>query len=295
MAKGKERLDVLLIKMGLVSSRERAKSSIMAGLVYVDGQRIDKPGTDVHQDANVELKGETLPFVSRGGLKLAKAVNAFQISFRGQVIADIGASTGGFTDCALQNGAERVYAIDVGYGQLAWKLRTDPRVICMERINARYLDEDSLPEKVDWIVSDVSFISITKMFPAMLKILEIDGQAVTLIKPQFEAGREFVGKKGVVKDPEVHIRVLQEVLNNAEEAGFRVRGLDFSPIRGPEGNIEYLAWLIRRTSNLDSTSPIEVSPVWPGGDSPHRGLSSRTSIFALIPQIVAQAQKGLDS
>jgi 23S rRNA (cytidine1920-2'-O)/16S rRNA (cytidine1409-2'-O)-methyltransferase len=249
MAKGKERIDVLMVKNGLSASREKAKATIMAGNVFVGGQRVDKPGIELQEDVLIELKGETLPFVSRGGLKLAKAVEAFQLPFKDQVVVDIGSSTGGFTDCVLQNGAKRVYAIDVGYGQLDWKLRTDPRVVSMERVNARYLDENSLPEKVDWVVSDVAFISITKIFPAMLAILKDDGQVLSLIKPQFEAGREFVGKKGVVKDRNVHKQVLETVLSQAENLGFHVLGLDYSPIRGPEGNIEYLAWLALQTNS----------------------------------------------
>lgn len=243
MAKGKERIDVLMVKNGLATSREKAKATVMAGLVFVNGQRVDKPGTELPEDILIELKGQALPFVSRGGLKLAKAVEAFSLLFEGKVVADIGASTGGFTDCVLQNGAKRVYAVDVGYGQLDWKLRTDPRVVSMERVNARYLNKDSLPEQVDWIVSDVAFISITKIFSAMLAILKSDGQVLSLIKPQFEAGREHVGKKGVVKDISVHKQVLEFVLGQAENVGFQVLGLDYSPIRGPEGNIEYLAWL----------------------------------------------------
>lgn len=243
MSKGKERLDVLLVKRGLASSREKAKATIMAGLVLVDGQRVDKPGTELSENAKLELKGELLPYVSRGGLKLEKALQVFPVSLHNAVVADIGASTGGFTDCALQNGAAKVYAIDVGYGQLDWKLRTDPRVVCMERVNARYLTETSLPEKVDYVVCDVAFISVTKIFSAMNEILQKDGQILTLIKPQFEAGKEHVGKKGVVRDPLVHQEVLHMVLDEAENHGFVVKGLDFSPIRGPEGNIEYLAWL----------------------------------------------------
>ncbi|KLU61375.1 16S/23S rRNA (cytidine-2'-O)-methyltransferase TlyA [Peptococcaceae bacterium CEB3] len=243
MAKGKERLDSLLVRRGLAPSREKAKTSIMAGLVFVDGQRADKPGQEVAGEARVEVRGETIPFVSRGGLKLAKAVQAFGLSFVGRVLADIGASTGGFTDCALQNGAERVYAIDVGYGQLAWRLRTDPRVVTMERVNARYLEESALPEKVDWIVTDVSFISLRKIFPAMRRILKPAGEVIALIKPQFEAGRQYVGKHGVVREPEVQERVIAEVVADALELGFCLKGLDYSPIRGPEGNVEYLMWL----------------------------------------------------
>lgn len=258
MAKGKERIDVLMVKNGLVVSREKAKATIMAGIVFVSGQRVDKPGAELPEDVLIELKGEILPFVSRGGLKLAKAVEAFQLLFKDQVVVDIGSSTGGFTDCVLQNGAKRVYAVDVGYGQLDWKLRTDPRVVSMERVNARYLDKDSLPEKADWVVSDVAFISITKIFSAMLAILKDDGQVLSLIKPQFEAGREHVGKKGVVKDVLVHKQVLETVLSQAEQAGFHVLGLNYSPIRGPEGNIEYLAWLGLQTgSGIDLHSELE--------------------------------------
>lgn len=243
MAKGKERLDVLLVQQGLFPSREKAKAAIMEGIIFANGQRADKPGTDFPETTVFEIKGNTLPYVSRGGLKLEKALKVFPIDLAQCVLADLGASTGGFTDCALQNGAQRVYAIDVGYGQLDWKLRTDPRVVSMERVNARYLTAEKLPEKMDWVVSDLAFISVTKVFPAMRAILKQEGQVLSLIKPQFEAGREHVGKKGVVRDPEVHAQVLWMVLGQAENHGFTVRGLDFSPIRGPEGNIEYLAWL----------------------------------------------------
>ncbi|ODA39207.1 TlyA family RNA methyltransferase [Desulfosporosinus sp. BG] len=258
MAKGKERIDVLMVKKGLATSREKAKATVMAGIVFVGGQRVDKPGTELPEDTLIELKGETLPFVSRGGLKLAKAVETFSLVFKDSVVADIGSSTGGFTDCALQNGAKRVYAVDVGYGQLDWKLRTDPRVVSMERVNARYLTQDTFPEQVDWIVSDVAFISITKIFSAMLAILKEDGHVLSLIKPQFEAGREHVGKKGVVKDPLIHKQVLETVLSQAENVGFHVLGLDYSPIRGPEGNIEYLAWLgLQTDSGIDWHSELE--------------------------------------
>lgn len=241
--KGKERIDLLLVQKGLAPSREKAKALIMAGQVYLNEQRLDKPGMEVPAEAEPVIKGESLPFVSRGGLKLAKAIESFGLSFQGKTVADIGSSTGGFTDCALQNGAERVYAIDVGYGQLHWKLRQDSRVISMERTNARHLTDDSLPEKVDWVVSDVAFISITKVFSAIDLILkEKAGQIMCLIKPQFEAGREFIGKKGVVRDPEVHKSVLAAVIQSAAGHGFYIQGLDYSPVRGPEGNIEYLAW-----------------------------------------------------
>ncbi|KGK91716.1 RNA methyltransferase [Desulfosporosinus sp. HMP52] len=259
MAKGKERIDVLMVKNGLAASREKAKAMVMSGIVFVAGQRVDKPGVEVSLESIIELKGEILPFVSRGGLKLAKALEAFPISFKDKVVVDIGASTGGFTDCALQNGAKRVYAVDVGYGQLDWKLRTDPRVVSMERVNARYLSKDTLPEKVDWVVTDVAFISVTKIFGAMIAILKDDGQVVALIKPQFEAGREHVGKKGVVRDSGVHKQVIATVLSQAEGIGFRVLGLNYSPIRGPEGNIEYLAWLgLQNEEGIDWHSELEL-------------------------------------
>ena len=258
MAKGKERIDVLMVKTGLAASREKAKAMVMSGVVFIGGQRVDKSGAEFPPETLIEIKGEILPFVSRGGLKLAKALEAFPISFKDQVIVDIGASTGGFTDCALQNGAKRVYAVDVGYGQLDWKLRTDSRVVSMERVNARYLTKDTLPEKMDWVVSDVAFISITKIFSAMIAVLKEDGQVLSLIKPQFEAGREHVGKKGVVKDGTVHKQVLETVLGQAEGIGFTVLGLDYSPIRGPEGNIEYLVWLgLQRDSGIDWHSELE--------------------------------------
>jgi len=254
--KGKERLDLLMVKQGLAPSREKAKSLIMAGAVFAEGLRLEKPGMEVAENIILELKGEKLAYVSRGGLKLAKAIEVFQLDFHDQVVADIGASTGGFTDCLLQNGAAKVYAIDVGYGQLDWKLRTDPRVVTMERVNARYLNETSLPQKVDWVVSDVAFISVTKIFPAMRAILKENGQAVILIKPQFEAGREKVGKKGVVKDPAVHCQVLDHVLEEARKNGFGIRGVHYSPIRGPEGNIEYLAWLSCGESTADDMATL---------------------------------------
>ncbi len=258
MAKNKSRLDLLLVQKGLVESREKAKALIMAGKVYKDNLRLDKPGIMLEEDTGLIVKGEIHPYVSRGGLKLAKAMDVFQLDLKDKVIADIGASTGGFTDCALQNGASRVYAVDVGYGQLAWRLRSDERVVCLERTNARYLTADSLPEKVDWIVCDVSFISLTKIFPSMTAILKESGQGLVLIKPQFEAGPENVGKNGVVRDPQVHRGVLQNVLSEAQKQGFQVKGLDFSPIRGPEGNIEFLAWL--RKGNEQEAAVFDWNP-----------------------------------
>ena len=239
----KERLDALLMNRALFESRAKAQAAIMAGQVLVNEQKIDKPGTPVAPDVQIRLLGNKLPYVSRGGLKLAKALQIFPISVEGKVVADIGASTGGFTDCALQNGAAKVYAIDVGYGQLAWKLRSDERVINMERTNVRYLEKDSLPEQVDAATIDVAFISLDKILPAVHKILKEDGFVIALIKPQFEAGKENVGKKGVVRDAKVHEEVINNVIAFAKEEGFGIAGLDFSPNKGPEGNIEYLLHL----------------------------------------------------
>ncbi|MDO4749835.1 MAG: TlyA family RNA methyltransferase [Eubacteriales bacterium] len=239
----KQRLDQLVFELGLTESRERARTSIMAGLVFVDGQRMDKPGAAVSPDAKIELRGEAIPYVSRGGLKLEKALRVFDIDPAGKHCLDGGASTGGFTDVLLQNGAEKVYAVDVGYGQLAWKLRSDPRVVCMERTNLRCVTPEQIGEILDLAVMDLSFISLRLVLPAVRDLLSEHGEVVCLVKPQFEAGREKVGKKGVVRDPAVHLEVLETFLNTADELGFAVIGLDYSPIRGPEGNIEYLAWL----------------------------------------------------
>ena len=240
---GKKRLDVLLAERGLQESRQRAQAVIMSGEVFVNGQRVDKPGTAVAEDARIEIRGGTLAYVSRGGLKLEKAMASFPIDLNGAVCADIGASTGGFTDCMLQNGAARVYAVDVGYGQLAWKLRSDPRVVCLERTNARYLTREQVPDALDFASVDVSFISLKLILPPLNGLLKEGGHAACLVKPQFEAGREKVGKKGVVRDPAVHLEVLEHFLDHAREAGFAVLGLTYSPIRGPEGNIEYLGYL----------------------------------------------------
>ena len=240
---GKKRLDVLLTEWGLQESRQRAQAVIMSGEVFVNGQRVDKPGTAVAEDAQIEIRGGTLAYVSRGGLKLEKAMATFPIDLHGAVCADIGASTGGFTDCMLQNGAEKVYAVDVGYGQLAWKLRSDPRVVCLERTNARYLTHEQVPDELDFASVDVSFISLKLILPPLNGLLKDGGHAACLVKPQFEAGREKVGKKGVVRDPDVHLEVLEHFLDHAKESSFTVLGLTYSPIRGPEGNIEYLGYL----------------------------------------------------
>ena len=239
----KVRLDVLLAEKGLCESREKARALIMAGEVFVSGVRVDKPGTAVAEDSPIEVRGGGDRFVSRGGHKLEKAVETFSLDLTGCVCADCGASTGGFTDCMLQHGASKVFALDVGYGQLAWKLRTDSRVVCMERTNVRYLTAEDLGQTVDFASVDVSFISLKLILPAVRRILRPGGQAVCLVKPQFEAGREKVGKKGVVRDPAVHREVLEAFLSYAAENGFVLAGLTFSPIRGPEGNIEYLGWL----------------------------------------------------
>ena len=239
----KTRLDVLLVEQGLLDSRQKAQTHIMAGLVFVNGQRVDKPGTAVANDAQIEVRGRALPYVSRGGLKLEKAMKTFPITLEGKICADIGASTGGFTDCMLQNGAARVYAVDVGYGQLDWKLRNDPRVVCLERTNARYLDHEQVPDVLDFASIDVSFISLKLIFPALYSLLREGGEIACLIKPQFEAGPEKVGKKGVVRDPKVHLEVLENFLTHAKDSGFAVLDITFSPICGPEGNIEYLGYL----------------------------------------------------
>ena len=241
----KKRLDILVTERGLAESREKAKTLIMAGQVYVDGQKADKPGDTFSEDAAVEVRGKGLPYVSRGGLKLEKAMREFGLQLQGRTCMDIGASTGGFTDCMLQNGAQRVYSVDVGYGQLAWSLRTDPRVVNLERTNARYLTQEQVPEEIGFFSVDVSFISLTLILPAVRPLLAEHGQAVCLIKPQFEAGREKVGKKGVVRDKSVHEEVIEKIRSFALENGFSVLGLTFSPLKGPEGNIEYLIYLER--------------------------------------------------
>ncbi|MDD3346341.1 TlyA family RNA methyltransferase [Oscillibacter sp.] len=239
----KTRLDVLLVERGLQETRQKAQAVIMSGLVFIKGQRVDKPGTAVANDAEIEVRGNALPYVSRGGLKLEKAMKTFPIDLAGTVCADIGASTGGFTDCMLQNGATKIYAVDVGYGQLAWKLRSDPRVVCLERTNARYLTSEQIPEALDFSSIDVSFISLKLILPAVCGVLRDGGHVACLVKPQFEAGREKVGKKGVVRDPAVHREVLEHFLTHAKDSGFTVLGITYSPIRGPEGNIEYLGYL----------------------------------------------------
>ena len=253
----KERLDILLVKRGLAPSREKAKAMIMEGNVFVENQREDKAGTSIPENAKIEIKGNTLKYVSRGGLKLEKAMNHFDIELQNKVCMDIGASTGGFTDCMLQNGAKRVYSVDVGYGQLAWSLRTDDRVVNLERTNFRHITEEQMPEAIDFASVDVSFISLKHIFPNLHLLLRPCGQAVCLIKPQFEAGRDKVGKKGVVREAATHLEVVERVIGMAIENGFSVLGLEFSPVKGPEGNIEYLLYVEK--SEAPAVAP-EVDP-----------------------------------
>lgn len=239
----KERLDVLLVKRNLAESREKAKALIMSGIVYVNGQKEDKAGTTFEETAPIEVRGSTLKYVSRGGLKLEKAMDRFGVRLDGKICMDVGASTGGFTDCMLQNGAVKVYSVDVGHGQLAWKLRNDDRVICMEKTNIRYVTPEDIGDRIEFSSIDVSFISLTKVLGPVKQLLTDNGQVVCLIKPQFEAGREKVGKKGVVREKSVHLEVIEMVSDYARSIGFGILGLEFSPIKGPEGNIEYLLYL----------------------------------------------------
>ena len=239
----KLRLDVALTQRGLAESRQKAQALIMAGEVYVNGQKETKAGAPVKEEDALEVRGKALPYVSRGGLKLEKAMQVWPIDLKGAVCADIGASTGGFTDCMLQNGARLVYAVDVGYNQLDWRLRTHPQVVCMERTNARYLTAEQIPEPLDFFSVDVSFISLSLILPALRPLIREGGQAVCLVKPQFEAGKEKVGKHGVVRDPAVHLEVLERFLDHAAQSDFSVKDITFSPIKGPEGNIEYLGYL----------------------------------------------------
>lgn len=247
----KVRIDMLLLEKGFFESRQRAQTSILEGIVYINEVRIDKPGQLVEENANIVIRGEKLPFVSRGGLKLDKAIKVFNIDVKDQVCMDIGASTGGFTDCLLQNQAKFVYSIDVGYGQLAWKLRQDSRVKCMEKTNFRYVTFEDIGEYVDFFCTDVSFISLEKILPVVFQLLKENGSGVALIKPQFEASREEVGKKGVVKDKNIHKKVIQKIVDFSKEIGFKVIGLDFSPIKGPEGNIEFLIYLSKNDFEIE--------------------------------------------
>lgn len=247
----KNRLDIILTEKNIFPSREKAKASIMAGLIYVDGQRVDKPGTPVDESSEITVKEDLCPYVSRGGLKLEKALELFDFTLDGAVAVDIGASTGGFTDCMLQKGAQKVFAIDVGYGQLDWKLRNDPRVVNMEKVNIRYLDTDTVDKDIDFISIDVSFISLKLVFPVAAQLLSETGSLVCLVKPQFEAGRNQVGKKGIVRDPAVHEEVLHNVAGYAADNGLYCHGLTYSPVTGTKGNIEYLMFLRKIPSDID--------------------------------------------
>ena len=251
----KVRLDSLMVEQGLAQSRERAKAMIMAGQVYIDNQKCDKAGLSVPSDAKIEVRGDTLKYVSRGGLKLEKAMKEFPVTLDGKITMDIGASTGGFTDCMLQNGAKKVYAVDVGYGQLAWKLRTDERVVNLERTNIRYVTREQIEDEIDFASIDVSFISLKLVLPVAKELLSEKGEIVALIKPQFEAGREQVGKKGVVRDIKVHKEVIKRVLDVIKELEMFASGLSFSPVKGPEGNIEYLVWITKTPNDslIDDT------------------------------------------
>ncbi|MEE3449659.1 MAG: TlyA family RNA methyltransferase [Acutalibacteraceae bacterium] len=260
----KKRLDILLYEKGLAESREKAKAVIMSGIVYVDNQKSDKPGTCYPETCKIEVRGNTLKYVSRGGLKLEKAVEVFDFDLNGVIAMDIGASHGGFTDCMLQNGAKKVFAIDVGYGQLAWKLRNDERVVNLERTNFRYVTDEQITEPVDFFSVDVSFISLKLILPVAKRFLKEGGKAVCLIKPQFEAGKGNVGKNGVVRDPAIHTQVIEDIVSFALETGYSVLGLDFSPVKGPEGNIEYLLFLgnyedVSKNENIDAAEIVRLS------------------------------------
>ena len=257
----KERLDVLLVKRNLAESREKAKAIIMSGNVFVEDQREDKAGTTFPEDVKIEVRGHVMPYVSRGGLKLEKAIKNFDVSVEGKVCTDVGSSTGGFADCMLQNGAVKVFAIDVGRGQLDWKLRQDPRVVCMEKTNIRYVTPEDVADKINFSSIDVSFISLTKVLGPVKELLSDDGQIVCLIKPQFEAGREKVGKHGVVRDSAVHLEVIEKVIDFAISIGFEVLNLEFSPVKGPEGNIEYLLHLQKHTEGSYPDVPFEAAQV----------------------------------
>ncbi len=292
----KERLDMLLVSQGYAATREKAKAIIMAGNVFINGQREDKPGTAFAPEKikTLEVKGNPLQYVSRGGLKLEKALKVFPVSLKGEVCMDIGASTGGFTDCMLQNGASKVYSIDVGFGQLDWKLRSDERVVCMEKTNFRYLKPEDIPEEIAFASCDVSFISLTKILIPARNLLKDGGQMVYLIKPQFEAGREKVGKKGVVRDPKVHREVICKVMDFADFIGFQVLGLSFSPIKGPEGNIEYLMFLQKDAQKEEARLSLEEHEAERGLEdiqSGKTGLSEQEEWKERIEYTVAEAHR----
>ncbi len=294
----KERLDVILVRQGFAASREKAKALLMAGNVFVDNQREDKAGTLFDESKiEIEVKGKPLPYVSRGGLKLERAVGQFPIILREKVCMDIGASTGGFTDCMLQNGAGKVYAIDVGHGQLDWKLRNDERVVCMEKTNFRYVTDEDIREPIDFASVDVSFISLTKILIPARKLLRSGGEMVCLIKPQFEAGRDKVGKKGVVRERKVHIEVVRRIVDYADMIGFSVKGLTYSPIKGPEGNIEYLMWLEKRAEipeGILGMSEKEAIDALLALSEAGGGVSREEGQAARIEKLVEEAHGALD-
>ncbi len=294
----KERLDVILVRQGFAASREKAKALLMAGNVFVDNQREDKAGTLFDESKiKIEVKGKPLPYVSRGGLKLERAVGQFPIILREKVCMDIGASTGGFTDCMLQNGAGKVYAIDVGHGQLDWKLRNDERVVCMEKTNFRYVTDEDIREPIDFASVDVSFISLTKILIPARKLLRSGGEMVCLIKPQFEAGRDKVGKKGVVRERKVHIEVVRRIVDYADMIGFSVKGLTYSPIKGPEGNIEYLLWLEKRAEipeGILGMSEKEAIDALLALSEAGGGVSREEGQAARIEKLVEEAHGALD-
>lgn len=294
----KERIDVLLVKQGFASSREKAKAILMSGDVFVNGQREDKAGTVFEEDKiTIEVKGHTLKYVSRGGFKLEKAMECFPIVLKDKICMDIGASTGGFTDCMLQNEAVKVYSVDVGHGQLAWSLRNDKRVICMEKTNFRYLEPDQIPDKIDFASVDVSFISLSKIFLPAYRLLASNGQMVCLIKPQFEAGREKIGKKGVVREKSTHEEVIEKVMSLALIVGFQVQGLTYSPIKGPEGNIEYLIYLQKEegliTADEERTEALIEETLKNQMDS-KTGYGNLEESQKLLKEVVALAHQSLD-
>ncbi|MBR5800655.1 MAG: TlyA family RNA methyltransferase [Lachnospiraceae bacterium] len=293
----KERLDVILVQEGYAPSREKAKAIIMSGNVFVDGQREDKAGTTFDlSKIKLEVRGATLPYVSRGGLKLEKALKHFDLSLTDKVCVDIGASTGGFTDCMLQNGARKVYAVDVGHGQLDWKLRSDERVVCMEKTNFRYMQPEDIEDVPDFASVDVSFISLTKILLPARALLSEEGQMVCLIKPQFEAGRDKVGKKGVVREKSVHEEVIRKIIDYADFIGFDILALDFSPIKGPEGNIEYLVHIQKNMSKIIETKEIseaQAEEALRGIVAENSGYSSEPEMNRLIFDTVAKAHEGL--
>ena len=294
----KERLDTLLVQRGFFESRSRAQAAIMAGQVLVNEQKIDKTGTQVAPDAAIRLLGGDLKYVSRGGLKLEKAVSCFNLDLTGKIAADIGASTGGFTDCALQNGAARVYAIDVGYGQLAWKLRSDERVVNMERTNVRYLKPEDIEDTPDFASVDVSFISLTKILLPARAILSEEGEMVCLIKPQFEAGRDKIGKKGVVSDKAVHEEVIRKIIDYVYMIGFDVLSLDYSPIKGPEGNIEYLVYIRKNEERIRGTEAVtetEAEEMLKEITEKKSGYSYQETMNKLITETVLLAHEGLNA